>query len=134
MAEIIGLASGMVSLVTIAAQITKISYNLISDFRNAPHSQELFLLELLSLKDVVLQAQETCEAATTAGFSIKYPDVLNHRTFAACLERLSSIQQEVQAGIGRVKWLLKEKEFKQHGEALRYFRDIFAALVSINTL
>ncbi|KAH6891489.1 ankyrin repeat-containing domain protein [Thelonectria olida] len=134
MAEIIGLVSGVAGLVTFAAQITKLSYNLISDLKGASQNQKLYLQEVSALTDVLFQADTAASEASRLGLEISRPASLSEDLIANCTDQLSRIRDDLASGIKRSKWLFQERELKKRVEILHNFHSIFHHYLSTQAL
>ncbi|CAM1508031.1 Fc.00g048790.m01.CDS01 [Cosmosporella sp. VM-42] len=134
MAEVIGIASGVAGLVTFAAQITKLSYNLISDLKEASQTQRLYLQEVSGLTDVLFRADSALANAEALGLPGLRPTSLSESLITDCSDQLSRIRDDLAAGIKRAKWLFQEKELRKRITSLHSFHNIFFDYLSTHTL
>ncbi|KAK7420387.1 hypothetical protein QQX98_002810 [Neonectria punicea] len=134
MAELVGIVSGVAGLVAFAAEITKLSYSLISDLKDASQNQKLYLQEVSALTDVLFRADSAASEAESLGLSSLRPTSLSESLIADCNEQLSRICDDLAAGIKRSKWLFQEKELRKRIESLRSFHTVFLDYLSTHTL
>ncbi|KAH7150354.1 ankyrin repeat-containing domain protein [Dactylonectria estremocensis] len=134
MAEVIGIVSGVAGLVAFAAEITKLSYSLISDLKEASQNQKLYLQEVSALTDVLFRADGVASEAELLGLTSLRPTSLSDDLIAECHDQLSRICDDLATGIKRSKWLFKEKELSKRIESLRRFHRIFLDFLSTHTL
>ncbi|KAI1038626.1 hypothetical protein LB505_007594 [Fusarium chuoi] len=58
MAEALGIASGAAGLLSLAIEVTKLSYTYIASVRGAPKSLTSYIAELTTLTSVLLQLED----------------------------------------------------------------------------
>lgn len=136
MAEALGLASAIISIVTVASQVTSLTYNYISDIRNATKSQKAYLVEVLALRDVLIQAEKAFYDAEINGSSEEQRPTLSKVMIGECLEVLENLKIKLQnhqedhktakSGRARLMWPFEEKQTKKQIEMFHRYRDIFA--------
>lgn len=134
MAEVIGLAASIASLVQIAGSITKLSYNYISDVKNASKAQKQYLQEVSALTDVLFRAEQAVQETEVTGLVPPRPASLTENVIDDCYEELSMIHLVLEKRLRRFIWPFQEKELKKHIETLHRFRSIFSDFVSANIL
>jgi hypothetical protein len=134
MAEAIGVAASLAGLVTLAVQITKLSYSYVSDVRNAPRTQKQYLQEVSAFTDVLLRAEQASQDAEDLGLVARRPASLSDSAISDCRKLLNSLQVELEKHSRRIFWPLSEKEVRKNIDALQRFRSIFADFVSANVL
>lgn len=61
MVEVLGLVSGIASLVSMAMQITKLSYSYVADIRSAHSTQKHYLRESSALAEVLPRSEEVSQ-------------------------------------------------------------------------
>ena len=129
MAEVLGLASAIASLVTLVGQVTKLSYGFLSDIRNAPKSQKMFLQEVSALTQVFLQMDDALDVESSVALGPS-PQLMS--TLEDSQHLLSQLKQSLTKATGgestfsRIKssmrWPFNEKEVKSTVERLRRHR------------
>lgn len=62
MADPFSIVSGVAGLLSLAMEITKLSYGFISDIRSAHATQKRYLREVSALTDVLLRSEEAAQA------------------------------------------------------------------------
>ncbi|KAI9711784.1 MAG: hypothetical protein M1820_001929 [Bogoriella megaspora] len=134
MAEIIGIASGIASLVTLIAQITQLSYAYISDIRTAPRVQKQYLREVTALTDVLLRAEDVAQSAENIKPVSQRPISLSEEIIQDCMTELECLRVELEKHPRRFLWVIREPELKKQIEALQRFRSIFSDFISTHTL
>jgi hypothetical protein len=143
MAEVIGLASAIASLVTLAAQITQLSYDYISDIKNASKAQKMYLQEVSALTDVLLRIEEAV-GSWKAQDLLNRPALFSNGVIEECQNHLSVLKASLEGRVEENKrlkklkstliWPFEEKELKQNIEMLHRLRGIFADAISAETL
>jgi predicted nucleic acid-binding protein len=143
MAEVIGLASAIASLVTLAAQITLLSYDYISDIKNASKAQKMYLQEMSALTDVLLRIEEAV-GSWKAQDLLNRPALFSNGVIEECQNHLSALKASLEGHVKENKrlkklkstliWPFEEKELKQNVEILHRFHGIFADAISVETL
>jgi hypothetical protein len=145
MAELVGFASAVAGLVTLAGQITSISYGYLSDVRDAKRTRSQYLTELSALTDALLHAENAAINAEQCGPLAPRPSSLSADVLDDCRNHLILLKDKLEAptanssrGLTRLKssltWPLEEQQMKKHIEMLHRFRSIFADYVSASTL
>lgn len=134
MAEVVGTASAIASLVVIAAQITRLSYSIISDIKDAPKTQKLYLQEVSALADVLLRSEQAALETERVCLQGSRPATISGSVLSAVSKELSSIQEDLEGGISRAQWLLKKKGLRKRVDQLQNFRAVFANYIASSTL
>ena len=129
MAEALGIASAVVGLVTLVAQVTKLSYTFFSDIRNASKSQKLYLQEISALTEVLLRLEQALELQERV--ALRRSSILKE-ALQDCQELLSSLKTSLEkttkssSRIEKVKssltWPFDEKEVKRLVEKFHRYR------------
>ncbi len=143
MAEVLGIASAIASLVTIAAQITTLSYGYISDIKSASKSQKAYLRELSALTDVLLRVDQALES-TRAQKVLNRAAAFSSGVMEECQKQLSDLKTTLERHVmedGRLKrlkstliWPFEEKEVKSHIDMIHKYRSIFADTMAADIL
>ncbi|KAJ2931455.1 hypothetical protein H1R20_g5590, partial [Candolleomyces eurysporus] len=142
MAEVIGTASAIAGLLTLAGQIAKFSYTYLSDFQNASKTQRSYLLEISALSDVLLQVESILESEDQTFLSSVASQLSG--MVEKCRKELEDLKNELETRVvkeyGRFKrfqsdaiWPFKEKEIKSHIDSIHRFRNLIANIISLNT-
>jgi hypothetical protein len=115
-----GLASAIVTLVTLIGQFTKLSYVFLSDIRKASKSQKMYLQEIPALTEVLLRIEQ---ALGVQELVAARPSPTLERALRDCQELLMSLETSLRSGtasgsrMGKVTssltWLFDEKEVKK---------------------
>ncbi|KAJ7439220.1 ankyrin repeat-containing domain protein [Mycena latifolia] len=144
MAEVVGLVSAVAGLVTLAGQITKLSYGYMSDVRDAKRTRGQYLTELSALTDALLHAEQATRDAERLDVLPSRPSSLSAEVLDDCHRQLTLLRQNLEGSaadngsFGRLKsafiWPLEEQQTKKHIDMLHRFRGIFADYVSASTL
>jgi hypothetical protein len=129
MAEALGLASAIVTLVTLIGQFTKLSYVFLSDIRKASKSQKMYLQEIPALTEVLLRIEQ---ALGVQELVAARPSPTLERALQDCQELLMSLETSLRRGtasgsrMGKVTssltWLFDEKGVKKILEILCRYR------------
>jgi hypothetical protein len=134
MAEVLGLAASVASLVQIAGQITRLSYSYASDIKNASKTQKQYLQEVSAFTDVLFRAEDAIQEVETSGLAQPRPASLSDSVIDDCRNQLSSIQVKLEKNLRSYVWPFQERELRKHINTLHRFRGIFADFVSANIL
>ncbi|KAF4901505.1 Ankyrin repeat and SOCS box protein 13 [Colletotrichum fructicola] len=134
MAEVVGLVSGIASLVTMAMQITKLSYSYIADIRSAHSTQKQYLREVSALTEVLLRSEEVSQNLEKENIGLSRPSDLSKSVVAECAQKLDNLCVELRKPSPSIFWPIQEKNLKKHIEDLHRFRSIFADFLSAQAL
>lgn len=134
MAEIIGIASGVAGLVTVAMKVTELSYGYITDIRSAQSTQKQYLRELSALTDVLLRSEEALQAFDGQGDDLERTAKLPGNIISDCSQQLQELRSELEKPSPSIFWPLKEKTLKKHLESIHRFRSIFSDFLTAQTL
>ncbi|KAE9569099.1 hypothetical protein CGMCC3_g14852 [Colletotrichum fructicola] len=134
MAEVVGLVSGIASLVTMAMQITKLSYSYIADIRSAHSTQKQYLREVSALTEVLLRSEEVSQNLEKENIGLSRPSDLSKSVVAECAQKLDKLCVELRKPSPSIFWPIQEKNLKKHIEDLHRFRSIFADFLSAQAL
>ena len=136
MAEVLGLASAVASLVTLVGQVSKLSYDFLSDVKNASKSQKLYLQETSGLTEALLRIEDTLEVQ---GISAFRPSSAFKHTLADCHDLLLSLKASLEKATqgashmsrikSSLKWPFGEREVKSTVERLRHHRLILSSCI-----
>ncbi|KAJ0345653.1 hypothetical protein COL154_009244 [Colletotrichum chrysophilum] len=134
MAEVVGLVSGNASLVTMATQITKLSYSYVADIRSAHSTQKHYLREISALTEVLLRSEEVSQNLEKENLGLRRSNDLSESVVAECAQKLDKLCSELRKLSPSIFWPIQEKSLKNHVEDLHRFRSIFADFLSVQTL
>ncbi|KAH9233339.1 hypothetical protein K456DRAFT_1739167 [Colletotrichum gloeosporioides 23] len=134
MAEVVGLVSGNASLVTMATQITKLSYSYVADIRSAHSTQKHYLREISALTEVLLRSEEVSQNLEKENLGFRRSNDLSESVVAECAQKLDKLCSELRKPSPSIFWPIQEKSLKKHVEDLHRFRSIFADFLSVQTL
>ena len=73
MAEVVGLAASIASLIQITAQITQLSYSYVRDIKSAPKTQKQYLQEVAAFTEVLFRVDQALQDGETIGISQSRP-------------------------------------------------------------
>ena len=141
MAEVLALSSAIASLVTLVGQVSKLSYDFLSDIRNASKSQKMFLQEVSALTQVFLQMEDAFEVAPSVALRLSSQ---LRSTLEDSQDLLSQLKHSlIKAGGGEsafsrikssMRWPFNEKEVKSTVERLRRHRCLpFVEFVNVSS-
>ena len=129
MAEVLALSSAIASLVTLVGQVSKLSYEFLSDIRNASKSQKMFLQEVSALIQVFLQMEDALDVEPSVALR---PSSQLTSTLKDSQDLLSQLKHSLtkatggESAVSRIKssmrWPFNEKEVKSTVERLRRHR------------
>ena len=131
MAEVLALSSAIAGLLTLVGQVSKLSYDFLSDIRNASKSQKLFLQEVAALTQAFLQMEDALDLKPSVALR---PSSQLKTTLEDSQDLLSDVKDSlVKATEGEsafskfkssMRWPFNEKEVKSTVERLRRHRYI----------
>jgi hypothetical protein len=144
MAEALGIASAIASLVTIVGQIAKLSYGFLNDVRNASKLQKAYLQEVSALTDILLRFDQIFEVADSYNYLTIRPSSISVNILNNCQDDLKSLKEKLERrskGDGRMErlkwafaWPFEEKGIKTHINILHKYRDIFSDALTADAL
>jgi len=130
MAEAIGLAASVASLVQIAASIVKLTYSYGTEVINASETHKSYVQEVSSFISVLLHTQHALLESESAGLVQPRPVSLSDAIIASCHQKLKALEVDLQKRRNRLAWPFQEKELKKHMDTLTRFRQIFSDYLS----
>ncbi|KAF2111928.1 ankyrin repeat-containing domain protein [Lophiotrema nucula] len=134
MAEAIGLAASLTTLLALAGQVAQLSYAYVSDVRNAPKIQKMYLQEISAFMEVLFRAEQATTDSEATGIIGSRPSSLSESFLKDCYSQLSALQSDLEKRQRRLLWPLQAKEFKKSIQVLSAFRSVFIDFVSANNL
>ncbi|KAI3577777.1 ankyrin repeat-containing domain protein [Fusarium oxysporum f. sp. albedinis] len=139
MAEVLGIVSGAAGLLSLAIEVTKLSYTYIASVRGAPKSLTSYIGELATLTSVLLQLDDLIQARR-----------VNSQNSQILSKALNDCQQEVEhlkaklerkVSYGRIKakvaalaWPLSESELQDKVNMLHRYNGIFSSALQADSL
>lgn len=139
MAEALGIASGAAGLLSLAIEVTKLSYTYIASVRGAPKSLTAYIGELATLTSVLSQLKNLIQARR-----------LNSQSSQILSKALDNCKQEVEhlkaklerkVSYGRIKakvaalvWPLSESELLDKVNQLHRYNGIFSSALQADSL
>ncbi|KAJ4273195.1 hypothetical protein NW764_012442 [Fusarium oxysporum] len=139
MAEVLGVVSGAAGLLSLAIEVTKLSYTYIASVRGAPKSLTSYIGELATLTSVLLQLDDLIQARR-----------VNSQNSQILSKALNDCQQEVEhlkaklerkVSYGRIKakvaalaWPLSESELQDKVNMLHRYNGIFSSALQADSL
>ncbi|KAF4443722.1 Ankyrin repeat domain-containing 50 [Fusarium acutatum] len=139
MAEVLGIASGAAGLLSLAIEVTKLSYTYIASVRGAPKSLTSYIGELATLTSVLSQLQGLIQAKNFNG--------QNGQTLSKALHDCQlevehlRVKLEKKLSYGRIKakvaalaWPLSESELLEKVNMLHRYNGIFSSALQADSL
>lgn len=133
MADPFSIASGVAGLLSLAMEITKLSYGLISDIRSAHSTQKQYLREISALTDVLLHSEEAAQAFDSQFTSSNRPAQLSRDAIQDCTDELDSLRAELARPMHSILWPVREKSLRKHIDELARIRVLFSAFLAAQT-
>lgn len=142
MAEAIGLATGIISLVSLALKVSQVSYDYVQTVRNSSSAVARYLQEILALTQSLLKLQE---ALAQPGVSVvvasgQDDELLPKAFIAECYKELDSIKQKLQkrldtrsslgVKVQALKWPFQEKDTLEIVEKLSRWNSTCSSVVT----
>ena len=134
MAEAIGLAASVASLVEIASKVTQLSYKYVRDVKNAAKTQKQYLQEVSAFTDTLFRVEQALQDTESSTLLPAHPESLGIDVLRECHTALKSLQSDLQKRVRRMLWPLQEKEFRKHIDNLKRYRDIFTNYLAANVV
>ncbi|RDW56944.1 hypothetical protein BP5796_13011 [Coleophoma crateriformis] len=134
MAEILGIASGVAGLISLAMEITRLSYGYISDIRSAHSTQKEYLREMSALTEVLLRIEEAIEGLEDQAVAMTPSTNLSKGAIRDCTKELDSLRSELEKPSPSIFWPLKELALKKTIQSLHQYRSIFSSFLAAQTL
>jgi hypothetical protein len=134
MAEAVGLAASIASLVQIAASIAKLTYNYGTEVINAREAHKLYVQEVSAFISALLSTQQALLDSESVGLAKPRPPSLSDGTITKCYEELKFLEADLQQPRNRFSWPFQERELKKHFHVLARYRQIFSEYLSSATL
>ncbi|VUC25828.1 unnamed protein product [Clonostachys rosea] len=131
MAEALGIASGIAGLISLAIEVTKLSYQYINDVRSAKSTQKQYLREVAALTEVLLRIEEAAQAIDQGPPATL---VISKDAIQGCESELQKLRAQLAKPLPGLLWPFKEKTITGHIEELHRFRSIFSSSLSAQTL
>ncbi|CAG9956823.1 unnamed protein product [Clonostachys rosea f. rosea IK726] len=132
MAEALGIASGIAGLLSLAIEVTKLSYRYIHDVRSAKSTQKQYLREVAALTEVLLRMEEAAPAIEDQSTSAAL--LLPNDAIRGCETELQQLRAQLEKPLPGLLWPFKEKAITNHIEEIHRFRSIFSSSLSSLTL
>jgi hypothetical protein len=145
MIDPLSLSSGIAGLLSLAVEITKISYEYISGIKEAPKSVRAIIIEVTSLENILRDLRNKIvlnpEIAEVLQ-SLQLDDSTRVHVLQQCEVDLRSLLAELQAqktsgihsGLARLKWPFKEPEIQKKLERLQWLQSQLTTLTTHGTL
>ncbi|EWG52246.1 hypothetical protein FVEG_11036 [Fusarium verticillioides 7600] len=139
MAEALGIASGAAGLLSLAIEVTKLSYTYIASVRGAPKSLTSYIAELTTLTSVMLQLEDLIR---TKRFNGQNSQTLS-KALHDCQLEVESLRAKLQKKLsyGRIKakvaalaWPLSESELLDKVNMLHRYNGIFSSALQADNL
>ncbi|KAF5691963.1 ankyrin repeat domain-containing protein [Fusarium circinatum] len=139
MAEVLGIVSGAAGLLSLAIEVTKLSYTYIASVRGAPKSLTSYIGELATLTSVLLQLEDLIQAKRFNGQNIQTLSKALHdcrlevEHLKAKLEKKLSYGR-IKARVAALAWPLSESELLEKVNMLHRYNGIFSSALQADTL
>ncbi|KAM0083202.1 hypothetical protein ACKRZS_004614 [Fusarium odoratissimum] len=139
MAEALGIASGAAGLLSLAIEVTKLSYTYIASVRGAPKSLTSYIGELATLTSVLLQLDDLIQARKVNGQNNR---VLS-KALKDCKQEVEHLKAKLERKVsyGRIKakvaalaWPLSESELQDKVNMLHRYNGIFSSALQADSL
>lgn len=132
MAEAVGVASSVAQLVTVAAQIAKLTYGYIVDVRNASRVQKAYLQEVSAFVDVLLQLEQALQDSEEFSVVADRPESLSSAALGECQQNLATQHAKLEKHIHRLVWPFHDRDLRKAIDDLHRFRGIFTDFAIAN--
>ncbi|CZR48106.1 uncharacterized protein FPRO_12716 [Fusarium proliferatum ET1] len=139
MAEALGIASGAAGLLSLAIEVTKLSYTYIASVRGSPKSLTSYIAELTTLTSVLLQLEDLIQAKRFNSQNIQALSKALHdcqreiEHLRAKLEKKLSYGR-IKAKVAALAWPLSESELLDKVNMLHRYNGIFSSALQADNL
>ncbi|KAG5752036.1 hypothetical protein H9Q70_005323 [Fusarium xylarioides] len=139
MAEVLGIASGAAGLLSLAIEVTKLSYTYIASVRGAPKSLTSYIGELATLTSVLLQLEDLIQAKRFNGQNSQTLSKALHE----CQQEVEHLRAKLEKRVsyGRIKakvaalaWPLSESDLLDKVNMLHRYNGIFSSALQADSL
>ncbi|KAG5655370.1 hypothetical protein KAF25_006873 [Fusarium avenaceum] len=139
MAEALGITSGAAGLLSLAIEVTKLSYTYIASVRGAPKSLTSYIGELATLTSVLLQLDDVIQSKKINSQNIQ---ILN-KALNDCKQEVESLRTKlerkvsyggIKARVAALAWPLSESELLDKVNMLHRYNGIFSSALQADTL
>ncbi|KAM0338385.1 hypothetical protein ACHAPU_011340 [Fusarium lateritium] len=139
MAEALGIASGAAGLLSLAIEVTKLSYTYIASVRGAPKSLTSYIGELATLTSVLLQLDDLVESKSIIS---QNSQILN-KALNDCKQEVEQLRTKlerkvscggIKAKVAALAWPLSESELQDKVNMLHRYNGIFSSALHADTL
>ncbi|KAI1052532.1 hypothetical protein LB507_009826 [Fusarium sp. FIESC RH6] len=139
MAEALGIASGAAGLLSLAIEVTKLSYTYIASVRGAPKSLTAYIGELTTLTSVLLQLENLIQARR---LDSQNSQILS-KALSDCKQEVEHLKAKLERKVsyGRIKakvaalvWPLSESELLDKVNMLHRYNGIFSSALQADNL
>lgn len=132
MAEVIGVASNVAQLITLAAQITKLSYGYIVDVRNASRTQKAYLQEVSALTDTLFRLEEALHDSDSLRNISSSGKPFSSSMITECQQSLALQRSKLGKHTHSLIWPFQDRDMKRAIDDLHRFRSMFADFMVAN--
>ncbi|KAL7764866.1 hypothetical protein ACKLNR_006011 [Fusarium oxysporum f. sp. zingiberi] len=139
MAEVLGIVSGAAGLLSLAIEVTKLSYTYIASVRGAPKSLTSYIGELATLTSVLLQLDDLIQARKV---NSQNSQILS-KALNDCKQEVEHLKAKLERKVsyGRIKakvaalaWPLSESELQDKVNMLHRYNGIFSSALQADSL
>ena len=143
MAEVLASASAIAGLVSLAVQLSQISFGYISNVMGASKAQKSYLQELSALTSTLLQLQQAIDLPGTDQLVGLQNSALSKVAIDECINSLNLLKSKLEkkalkegmnAKFSALTWPFDEKETKRVVESLHRYHSLFASAISADNL
>jgi hypothetical protein len=139
MAEVVGLTSGIVGLVSAVLSVSHISFEFVTKAKKAPASVSRYLQEILALSSTLLKVQDTLAFPAVVSAVSTEKDLLPASLISECEKELETLRQKLQKRAARtghisklhaLSWPFEEKETKDLVDRIARWNSIFGTIIN----
>jgi hypothetical protein len=139
MAEALGIASGVAGLLSLAIEMTKLSYTYIASVRGAPKSLTAYIRELATLTSVLLQLENLIQARRLNG---QNSQILS-KALNDCKQEVEHLRAKLErklshgrfmANVAALVWPLSQSELLDKVNMLHRYNGLFSSALQADNL
>ncbi|KAH0564763.1 hypothetical protein GP486_001846 [Trichoglossum hirsutum] len=143
MAEALGLAAGVAGLISLAIEVSRLSFEYASAARHSSKIVSGYLRELSALTSVILRLQDAAEQLEVQNALGARPSGLPNASVMECIEQMEKLKEKleryksssgIRAKVKPLAWPFEEKDTRHLTETFQRYCSIFDMILSADTL
>jgi hypothetical protein len=132
MAEVVGLVASIAQLVSLAAEISKLTYSYLRDVHRASRTQKAYLREVSAFMDVLLRLEEAVQDSETLSIVKNRPSSISDDELLEWQTALNAQKANLEKNINSFLWPFKDRDLARAIQDLSRFRAILTDYTTAN--